>query len=99
MVLGINGKQNMAGRQRTPKPWWRLVCRQRRRKLVCERWSVIHKRVATGKSALVAQESSPVDPAVAYCAGLTVYSWNCDTRHPRNDRGREATRAIAVDGW
>src|ERR1700757_3459442 len=77
---------------------WRLVCRQGRRKLGCERGSVIHERVPAGKSALVAQESSPADLAVASFAGLSVYSSNCDARHPRNDRGGEATRAIAVDG-
>lgn len=77
---------------------WRLVCRQRRRKLGCERWSVIHKREATGKSALVAQESSPADPAVAYFARLIVYSSNCDPHYPRNNRGGEATRAVAVGG-
>ena len=57
-----------------------LVCRQRRRKLGCERWSVIHKHihkhVATGKSALVARESPPAESAVVYFAGLTVYSSN-----------------------
>jgi hypothetical protein len=63
----------------------------------CEGWSVIHAR-STGKSALVAQDSSPAEPAVAYFAGLTVYSPNCDARHSRNDRGGEATRAITVDG-
>jgi len=63
----------------------------------CERWSVIDERVSTGKSALVAQESSS-DSVVPYFAGLAVYPLDDTVGCPGYDLGRKRSCDVAVDG-
>jgi hypothetical protein len=60
-------------------PSRRLAFRQRSRKLGCERWSVIHKHIATSKSAVAAEESSPAESPMTHFAGLSVHASDCDT--------------------
>lgn len=74
------------------------VCRQSCGELRCEPWSVIHKHISAGKSALAAQRSSAEHPAMVHFAALTRCTSNSYARHSRDDCGRKAVRAIAIDG-